>query len=294
MRVAILTFSPSGSTARVGGELRQRLEQRGATVRQLDVAGDAGVLIEPNVAEYLWENVGGHDVLVVGGPVYTHHLQYHVQELIEALPDPCDGWGRYALPFVTYGGICSGIALEEAGELLSRSGREVLAGVKVAAVHAMTRAFMPTPVNSDRPTRDDLAVLDAAADAIVAAGHGASRARDIRSLSYQPEAVVQASRTVFIEKEWHAGRYPAVVLDAAACRECGICVSKCPVNRWIAGPSGAIAEDSRADCIHCFECVTGCEEKAISLVGDPEKARAFVAGMLRNGMETPASAVYAC
>ena len=59
------------------------------------------------------KEVSEHDILFIGSSVYAHHLQYHVKDLIKKLPQPVHGWGKIAVPFVTYGGISSGIALEE-------------------------------------------------------------------------------------------------------------------------------------------------------------------------------------
>lgn len=75
------------------------------------------------------------EILFIGSPVYAHHLQYHVKDLIKNLPQPVNRWGKIAVPFITYGAINSGIALDEAGKLLRKSGRKVLAGMKVCSSH---------------------------------------------------------------------------------------------------------------------------------------------------------------
>lgn len=67
------------------------------------------------------------------------------------MPFPDEKWGKIAIPFVTYGGINSGISLDEAGELLINRGRIVIAGFKAAASHRMTRGFLDTELNSGLP-----------------------------------------------------------------------------------------------------------------------------------------------
>lgn len=292
MKATILVFSPSGNTAIIGERLQQKLEQKGVTVQKLNITANPQIFIEKDFVRFFRETVAEHDMLCIGGPVYAHHLQYHLHDLLRALPKPGNGWGSYAFPFVTYGGICSGIALEEAGELLRQSGRTVLAGMKVGAVHNMTRAFMEKPINHDLPGKDVDQVLEDAVEKILSVNTGSVLSNQLESLKYQPREVAHKANTVFIEKEWHATRYPKVTIDTKNCTHCGRCVKVCPVAHLGNDLSGNVVQNEASACIHCFNCVVACQVKAVSLQGNPEQARAFMANMMKNGNEFPNSAVY--
>ena len=118
MKVAIVVFSSSGNTLKVAKMLEKSLETKNIAVQVVNIRFSENFSAPHRVQQFLQEHVTEHDVLCIGSPVYAHHFQYHVKDVIAALPDTKDGWGKFVVPFVTYGGISSGIALEEAGKLL--------------------------------------------------------------------------------------------------------------------------------------------------------------------------------
>lgn len=52
----------------------------------------------------------------------------------------------------------------------------------------------------------------------------------------------------------------------ASCKQCGICVSHCPVNAMTMA-EGEFPRANRAACIHCYCCQEMCPEHAIELTG---------------------------
>lgn len=114
----------------------------------------------------------------------------------------------------------------------------------------------------------------------------------VESLKYQPREVAHKANTIFIEKEWHASRYPKVVVDMSSCINCGKCRTVCPIIHLVNDSSGNVMQNEASACIHCFNCVITCPAKAISLSGDLEKARAYMTNMIKNSNERPQSAVY--
>ena len=293
MNVTMLVFSPSGNTANIATLFQQRLEDRGIAVQTVHATGAPDVFNARQHAQFLHNNVEEHDVLCIGAPVYAHHLQYHMLDLLKALPKPGNGWGNYAFPFVTYGGISSGVALEEAGNLLTQSGRTVIGGMKVAAPHNfITRAFRERPIKLDVSEEGIPQVLEEAVEKILTIMEENACRNQAEHLKYQPREVAHKANTMFVEKEWHAARYPNVIVDSLACTQCGTCVNVCPVSHFRKDPAGSIIQDKDSACIHCFNCVASCPVNAISLRGDLEKARAFISNMLKAGNEAPGSAVY--
>lgn len=130
--------------------LKAKLEQNNVSTQLVNIAGNKKYFSTDNKQKFLKETINEHDILFIDSPVYANHLQYHVKDLIESLPQPVNGWGKIAVPFVTYGAVSSGISLDKAGKLLRKSGRKVLAGMKVCSSHHMTRAFMDEEYNKDQ------------------------------------------------------------------------------------------------------------------------------------------------
>ncbi|MDF1549639.1 MAG: NAD(P)H-dependent oxidoreductase [Bacteroidales bacterium] len=104
MKIAIIQFSPSGNTSKVTQMLKNELEQRNQEVQLIDITREKQFFIEKAAHRFLIEKVKQHDVLLIGSPVYAHHLQYHMQDLLKVLPKPNAIWGKFAIPYVTYGG----------------------------------------------------------------------------------------------------------------------------------------------------------------------------------------------
>lgn len=293
MQITIIQFSPSGNTRKVTLMLKKELEARKQDVQVLDISDVAGGITKNNIREFLDCNIKPHDIPLLGGPVYAHHMQYHMLDLIAALPKPDMVWGRYAIPYVTYGGISSGVALKETAKLLKRSGRIVPAGLKVSAPHGMTKAFMPSAFNGDKLTGGDLPEITELVDRIMRLDGVTDAKCHASGFGYNGLATGLKAKVIFKEKVWHAKRYPKISIDRELCSNCGKCAGLCPVGH-LEIENGLIAENHRHDCIHCFNCVTGCAAKAIKLVGDMERGRAFMQKMIAQyaGKEKPATAVY--
>ena len=293
MKITVIQFSPSGNTTKITQSIVSKLTSKGHQVQLLDITGDTAYFNSTNKYEFLKQRVLPHDVLLIGGPVYAHHMQYHVIDLIKALPKPDSCWGKVAIPYVTYGGISSGVALKESSELLKSSGRKVPLALKVAAPHRMTRAFMPEEFNSNKLKGEQESYIEELVNRIGLLNLSGKVKDAGKSLQYNGLKTSLLAKIVFVEKDWHAKRYPKVVIDSKTCTACGKCVKVCPVAH-LQKEGETIVANPASDCIHCLNCVTNCKSEAISLSGDLEKGKAFMSKMIaeKGNKEKPESAVY--
>lgn len=293
MKITVIQFSPSGNTAKITQSLVHKLESKGHQVQLLDITGDQEFFGSRNKRHYLLKRIAPHDVLLVGGPVYAHHMQYHVLELIQALPKPDSNWGKLAIPYVTYGGISSGVALEESRVLLKSSGRIVPLALKISAAHHMTRAFMPQEFNSNKLNGEQETYIEELANRIGMLSLSGTARNIGKTLKYNGLKTALLAKLVFVEKTWHAKRYPKVIINPETCTACGKCVKVCPVTH-LQKDGKTIRVNPESDCVHCLNCVVSCTSKAISLSGDLERGRAFMTKMIekKGNQEKPESAVY--
>lgn len=300
MKVSIIVFSPTGNTLKVGRMLSDRLSERQVEVQLLDITGEGELFRERDFKGYLRDSVREHDVLCVGSPVYAHHINFNVKDLIRALPRPVEGWGAMAVPFVTYGHINSGISLQEAASLLRGTGRTVIAGMKVDSCHCMTRlSKVMTKINEGMPGDEAMPLIEDLADIIVRhEGLVPDEATDVsRELRYQSLGGRLKAHLIFRERFWQRHLYPQVVFDTTRCEKCGLCTKVCPVQRIeMTGDGPRIPKDG-PDCVHCGACVYNCPAEAVDFDANWERWNRFIAkaadgrGPIPSN-ETPRSAVY--
>ncbi len=295
LRVAIITFSPAGSTRKVGAMLASALEARGCAPQLVDITRDPAYFAAGDRTAALDALVGAHDVLCLGGPVYAHHMQFTVLDLVRRLPPVGGRWGRLAVPFVTYGGLTSGRALYDAARVLRRTGRCVVLAMKVNSFHSVTREFA-TRINEGMPGQEALPLIDDLAARIAQLRPDSQPADVTPLLNYQDTKNRVKDVLFFHERGLPALAMPSVTFSRDRCSACGLCARACPVQRLQMGRDGPARKPGAGDCIHCSECVYACRRGAVR-----HSMRRFEKPILDGGRgrgllpshETPRSAVYA-
>ena len=141
LKVAIIVFSPSGNTMTTAKLFEQSFLRRNAQVQLINFTARGELSNQGRIEKYLNNTIDPHDVLCIGGPVYAGHLQENVKNIIKALPVPDEKWGSMVVPFISYGGVHSSVALKEAGALLRKRNRKNISGLKIAANHSLTKKF---------------------------------------------------------------------------------------------------------------------------------------------------------
>lgn len=211
-----LFLSPSGSTRLAARAAAEELGRLGAKCRFTDLSPllrRKTAIPEPLPAACLW----------IGSPVYCDHALPQVMDCIAALSSADD---RCAVPFITWGGVCSGTALPEMGAALKQKGYVLLGAAKVMAEHASLWRY-PDPLGKGRPDTDDLEQMRLLARAVherlVARDAGEQTKRlDLARLDYQTEHNRKKAESASLEAvKRHSS---SLLADGSRCSGCGLCV----------------------------------------------------------------------
>ena len=267
MNVAIVVFSPNGNTLKVAKMLENNLIDKYMSVQLIELTGNKIFSDVKTINNYLCENIHKHDLLLIGAPVYAHHFHYNIKNVIKSLPEIDSNWGKFAIPFVTYGGINSGIALYEAAKLLKKSGREVIAGMKINSFHCWTKRFNKK-INEGMPGDEIKSIIDDLAERIE---NYKDSKEIINELNYQNLKVRLKAKILFREKFSHNIVYPKLKIEHDRCKNCGRCIKICPVQRLEFEENKRIKENKRINCIHCQMCTFECSHNAIDFKTDWSK-----------------------
>lgn len=292
LRVAIIVFSPSGNTLSTAESIEQSFLSRGAHVQVLNLTGKKEINHRASIIRYLKETVKPHDVLCIGGPVYAGHLQQNVKNIIKCLPSPNATWGSLSVPFVSYGGIHSSVALKEAGALLRNKGRKNILGIKIAASHSLTQKF-DFSINEHKPGLDEMELIESMADKVLeTTSFNAGEIKDVsKSFSYIGFTENLAYR-VFSEKTLHKIMFGKREFLFDKCTGCGLCAKKCPTQIIkMKDKKPHIAKKDTSKCCYCTECYNKCKFDAISW--DLSKSKKYLSHMkTKKKFETQQSALY--
>ena len=262
MKTAIIIFSPSGNTLKVAKMLEEYLLENNVRVQIVDITRIKEIFRYRTFGQYLRDHVEEHDVLCIGSPVYAHHLHYNVQDLIKSLPPVGNGWGRFSIPFITYGGINSGIALQEAGNLLKKTGRIPIAGMKINSQHSLTKLpQISVKVNEGMPGNEIGPLIKELSHKLL---NGEEYVDASKEFCYQKLKVRIKAKTIFREKLWQKHLYPKQVIDLEKCIHCGRCATNCPVQRIEMIDKKPTIPKGSPGCIHCGLCVSHCPSNAIT------------------------------
>lgn len=269
MRVLIIVFSPAGSTMKIAKELEERLIAANNQVQLLNITANKAIFRDGKIKETLSELVIDHDVICFGSPVYEKHMEWYVQQIVKQLPKPDAKWGAFAIPFVTYGGISSGVALTEKVKLLKKSGRTNIAAMKIESSHLVSKK-LTTRVNEGLPGKEAIPFVEELVKRISNFEQGNKEVEDFsKELNYHntKEKIICK---IMNERMLHKYKYPAFTIDNEKCAKCYKCVETCPVQRIrIENEFPKMAEKNRV-CIHCFSCAGICPNEAITFEKDEE------------------------
>jgi len=295
VKVTIIVFSPTGNTLKVARMLTDNLSNNGFQVQLMDITRTGKLFLEKCYKNFLDENVEKHDLLMMGSPVYAHHMHYNMLDVIKSLPKVDEKWSKLAVPFITYGGISSGITLYEAAKILRKTGRTVVLGMKINAFHVMSR-ILSTDQNKGMPGEEAMPFIQEMTYRIT--GMLTNPCKDItKELDYQNTKSKIEAKLIFREKLWQDHFYPKLKHNEALCTGCSKCVSPCPVQRLELKDGRILMGTNGVACIHCTQCVYVCPVNALYFECDKAKwDKLFNKAVSGKGPlpsnEKPKSAVY--
>lgn len=240
--------SPAGSTRHVAGTIVKELHRQNLDVQEFDLGRAANVSA---VFDRITESPR-KTCLFIGSPVYRDLAVHPIMQFIEALPstEQC-----FAVPFVTWGGVSSGIALWQMANALLNKGFAIAGAAKIPAAHSLLWQSSD-PLGGGRPnTTDDEAVKQFVEEICTAMNKGGHRGLTLETLDYQPVQKALEMKKKLVEP-------PPVSIKAVkedSCTQCGICTEHCPTGALSLNPFPQFGPQ----CMDCFNCIRECPEQAI-------------------------------
>ncbi|MBN1104228.1 MAG: EFR1 family ferrodoxin [Deltaproteobacteria bacterium] len=252
IRKALIVYcSPGGSTEHVARVMEANIRAHGMPLTMVDLGREQDIPFILSQLPAAKENL----CLMIGSPVYAMHPVPPVMEFLKCLPV---AEGGYAVPFVTWGGVSSGIALHLMGQELESKGYTLLGAAKVLARHSMMWACDDAQ-GRGHPDREDERMIGELVDMVCAKlklpdPPGLS----LSQLDYQPRDRHDFMSTLGIQAV--RALMPERKLERERCTGCGVCVENCPVNAIELTPYPEFGPS----CICCFNCVRLCPEQALT------------------------------
>ena len=252
-KVFIVYFSPAGSTRHVAEVIEKRFLTLGAEVSSFNLAecsGDVAMTISRQM-----EDSEGKSCLFIGSPVYVSHAVPMVMDCIAGLKE---NTGAFAVPFITWGGACSGISLYEMGKELINKEFTLLGAAKILALHSLMWQ-LEDPLGKGHPDADDDRMVEEFVDHINQKLYEDNpKAIKLSDLAYQSEENHKEMETISLQAA--KAHMPKRTIDTELCNQCQVCSDVCPADAVTFTPYPEFGDD----CVFCFNCMKRCPEEAIN------------------------------
>jgi ferredoxin/flavodoxin len=252
MKKAFVVYcSPAGSTRHAARMIEKALDDLNVNVMSVDLG-----------KEKKWKTIlqeivdsGERACLFIGSPVYAGHPVPPIMKFIKSIPVTP---GMFAVPFVTWGQVISGLALYDMASALQTKSVKVIGAAKILAAHSMMWDSSQ-PLGQGHPDdNDDQMLLELVKKIKVKIEDPETVEIRLSDLRYYPEAMCEEiiQRTLETVKPF----MPKRRLDADRCTQCGACAEECPTDAITYSPFPKFTDD----CIYCYICVQTCSEGALT------------------------------
>jgi len=252
-KVFIVYFSPAGSTRHVAEVIEKQFQGLGAEVSSFDLAvcsNDVATEISQQM-----EASEGKSCLFIGSPVYVSHAAPLVMECIAKLKE---NTGAFAVPFVTWGGACSGISLYVMGKELINKRFTILGAAKILALHSLMWQ-LENPLGKGHPDAEGDRMVEELVNHINQKLHENNpEGIKLSDLAYQTEENHAEMEKVSLQAA--KAHMPERTIDTELCNQCQVCSEVCPADAVTFTPYPEFGDD----CAFCFNCMKKCPEEAIN------------------------------
>jgi ferredoxin/flavodoxin len=247
-KVFIVYFSPAGSTRHVAKVIEKQFQALGADVSSFDLAeGNSDVALAISQIE-------DRSCLFIGSPVYVSHAAPPVMEYIAGLKE---NTRVFAVPFVTWGGACSGISLYEMGKELMNKRFTLLGAAKILAVHSLMWALEDL-LGKGHPDADDDHMIEKLVNNVHQKLQEANpKGINLSDLAYQTKENHKEMEKISVQTA--KAHLPKRTIDTALCNQCRVCSDVCPMDAVVFMPYPEFGDA----CVFCFNCLKKCPEQAI-------------------------------
>jgi len=262
MKVVIIVFSPSGHTLKVAEMIKNQCEKYKSSVKLVNITGKKEFLFDDNRKENLYNELGEYELLFIGGPIYAGHMERNILNAIEAIPNPDKEHVNHAVPFATYGGAHSSIALEEMGDLLKKKYYKSLLGIKIVAKHTLTETFSNI-MNPNKPGKEEEEFVNKAVDQVYKIIEKKEQFIIDQSESFRYSPLNERNFFKLNSQEKLHNSYKNVGIIQDSCIKCGKCIHVCPVKMFYISNGKINMHTDNKRCILCAECFHNCPVNAI-------------------------------
>jgi len=251
-KIFIVYFSPAGSTRHVAEVIEKQFLALGAEVSLFDLA-ECNNEVSMRISRQM-EDSEGKNCLFIGSPVYVSHAVPIVMDCIAGLKEST---GAFAVPFVTWGGACSGISLYEMGKELINKRFTLLGAAKILALHSLMWQ-LEDPLGKGHPDDgDDRMIRELAAHVNRKMHEDNPGGIKLFDLAYQTGENHAEMEKISLQTA--KAHMPKRSIDTELCNQCQACSEVCPADAVTFTPYPEFGDG----CVFCLNCMKKCPEEAI-------------------------------
>ncbi len=259
MKVAIIYFSPCGSTDKVAKFIKNEFKRFDWEVQLLNMTKDIDLFPNGNFLKFI-NRIEKHDLLLIGGPIYIDHLHYNVIDLISQLPQADNlAYSSDAGVFTTFGKITPGVGSLEACKYLSESGRNTWAALEVDSEHCISRNI-DYPISKGLPNEEVIQLVKDFVEYLINVVD--KKERPLEDIESKLAGRVAEFPNLADERVVTGNSFPSIKFNYDLCEQCYVCIDKCPVN-FLVIKDGYPMTLSNDICVHCTNCLYYCPNGAV-------------------------------